>query len=64
MPTPWARSATEAVIELLGRAHREAGRLFIVKRAQTHVVGAALFQLDVTANHIDDVDTIEQIGNE
>jgi hypothetical protein len=58
------RAAAEAVVELLGRAHREAGRLFIVKRAQAHVVGAALFELDVAANHIDDVDAVEQIGNE
>jgi hypothetical protein len=35
-----------------------------MKRAQAHIVGAALFQLDVAANHIDDVDTIEKIGNE
>jgi hypothetical protein len=35
-----------------------------VERAQPHVIGAALFQLDIAPNHVDDVDTVEQIGNE
>jgi hypothetical protein len=32
--------------------------------AQPHVVGAALLQLDVAANHVDDIDAVQQIGNE
>jgi hypothetical protein len=35
-----------------------------MKRAQALVIGAALFQLDVAAHHIDDIDAVEQIGNE
>jgi len=57
-------AAAEAVIELLGRADSEAGRFFVMERAQAHEVGAALFQLDVAADDIDDVDTVEQIGDE
>jgi hypothetical protein len=57
-------AAAEAVIELLGRADREARGFFVMEWAQAHVIGAALFQLDVAANHVDDVDTVEQIGNE
>jgi hypothetical protein len=34
-----------------------------VKRTQPHVVGAALLELDVAANHIDDIDTVKEIGN-
>jgi hypothetical protein len=35
-----------------------------MKRAQAHVVGTALFQLDVAANHIDYINAVEQISNE
>lgn len=57
-------AAAETVIELLGRADGEARGLFAMERTQPHEIGAALFQLDVAPNHIDDVDTVEQIGNE
>jgi hypothetical protein len=32
-----------------------------VKRAQTHEIRAALFELHVFAHHVDDIDAIEQI---
>ncbi len=57
-------AAAEAVVELLGGADREAGGFFVVEWAQAHVIGAALFELDVFAYHVDDVDTVEEIGDE
>jgi len=53
--------AAEAVIELLGRADREAGRFFGVERAQAAVVGAGLLELDAAAHHRDDVGAGEQV---
>lgn len=58
------RAATEAVIELLGRRHRERRRLLVMERAQPHEVGAALLELHVAAHHVDDVDAVEQIVDE
>ncbi len=57
-------AAAEAVVELLGRADGEAGGLFVMEWAQAHVVGPALLELDIAADHVDDVDTVEQIGDE
>jgi hypothetical protein len=57
-------AAAEAVIELLGRADAEAGRLLAMKRAQPHEIGAALFELHVAADHFDHVDAREQFGDE
>ena len=54
------RAAAEAVIELLARADREARRLLAVERAQAHEVGAALLELDVAADDLDDVDAGQQ----
>ena len=45
-------AAAEAVVELFGGAHRERGRLFPVKRAQAHEVGAALFELHIAAHDL------------
>jgi hypothetical protein len=49
-------AASEAVIELLGRTHREGGRLFAVERAAGLVVGARLLEGDVSVDDVDDVD--------
>jgi hypothetical protein len=57
-------AAAEAVIKLLGGADCEAGGFFVMEGAQPHVIGAALFQLDVTADHVDNINAVEQIGNE
>src|SRR4051812_39465039 len=38
------RAAAEAVIELLGGADRERGRLLPVERAKPHEIGARLFE--------------------
>ena len=59
-----AGPAAEAVIELLGRADRKAGRLFTVEGAQPHEVGAASLQFDVAADHLDDVDARDQFLQE
>jgi hypothetical protein len=59
-----AGPAAEAVVELLGRADREAGRLLGVKGAQPHQVGAAALELHVAADHVDDVDTGQQVLQE
>src|SRR6185312_1721364 len=57
-------TAAEAVIELLGGADRERRRLFGMKRAQTQQVCAPFAQLDVAANHVDDIDARQQLLNE
>jgi len=54
-------AAAEAVIELLGRADRERGRLLAMERAQPHEIGAALLQLDVALHHVHDIDPVEEI---
>ena len=53
--------APEAVVELLGRADGERRRLFVMERAQAEVVSAALLELDVARDDVDDVDAIEQV---
>src|SRR5439155_24983759 len=53
-------TATEAVIELLGRADGKRGRLLGVERAAGRVVRSALLQRDVALDHFDDVDAMEQ----
>ena len=58
------RTATEAMVELLGGTHGKRRGLFVVKRAQPHQVGTALLQLDVLAHHIDNIDAVQQILNE
>ena len=55
------RAAAEAMVELLGRADREGGRLFAVKRAARHVIGAALLERDVALDELDDVDAVEEV---
>jgi hypothetical protein len=57
-------AAAKAVVELLGRADAERGRLFAVKGAQPHEVGAALFELHIAAHDIDHVDAREQLLDE
>jgi hypothetical protein len=57
-------ATAEAVIELLAGADRKAGRLFAVKGAQAHEVGAAAAQLDVPAHDIDDVGARKQVLQE
>jgi hypothetical protein len=57
-------ATAETVIKLLGRAYGETGRFFAVKRAQARHVGASLLQLDIVADHVNDVDAIEKILDE
>src|SRR5438874_4362083 len=54
-------TAAEAVVELLGRADGERRRLFVMERAEAEVVGAALLELDVARDDVDEVDAIEQV---
>src|SRR5208283_348711 len=56
-------AAAEAVKELLVRADGKRGGLLAVKRAQAQVVLARLFQRDVTADNLYDVDPRQQIKN-
>ena len=58
------RAATEAVKKLLRWTHGERWRLFSVERAQPEVILPALFQLNIAADHVDDVDAREQVLNE
>ena len=57
-------AAAKAVVELLGGAHAERGRLFPVKGAQPHEVGAPFFELHIAAHDIDHVDAREQLLDE
>ena len=59
-----ARAAAEAVVELLVRAYREGGRLFLMEGAAGAVVLAGLLQLDARSHHLDDVGAVEQVVNE
>jgi len=53
-------AATEAVIELLGRAYRERRRLFAVKRTAGAEIGAGLLERYVAIDDVDDVDPGQQ----
>jgi len=55
------RAAAETMVELLGGTDRKTGGLFVMEGAQTHIVCAALFELDVLAHHVDDVHAGQQI---
>jgi hypothetical protein len=52
--------ASEAVIELLARTHRERRRLFAVERAAGKIVCTGLFQRHIALDHVDDLDAMEQ----
>src|SRR4029077_9435981 len=53
-------AAAEAVIELLRRAYGERRRLLVMERAKAEIVGAALLELDVARDDVDDVDAIDK----
>jgi hypothetical protein len=53
-------AAAEAVIELLGGADGERGRLLGVEGTAGEVVRTALLQRNVALDHVDDVDAMEQ----
>ena len=58
------RAAAEAVIELLGRRHREDGRALVVERAARRVFLALALQRHARADHLDDVGAREQVVDE
>lgn len=58
------RTTTEAMIELLSRTNGKRGALFVMKRAEPHEVRTALFQLHILADHVDDIDAVQQILQE
>ena len=53
--------ATETVIKLFYGTDGETGRFFSMKRAQTEKVCTRLFQLNVIADHLDDINPVQQI---
>ena len=53
-------AAAKAVEKLLARTDRERGRFLAVKGAQPHVVGAALFQLNIPAHHLNHIGAGQQ----
>ena len=57
-------AATEAVVELLGRADRERGGFLAVEGAAGEVVGAALLEREVAFDDVDDVDAGKQFLDE
>ena len=54
-------AAAKTVKKLLAGADGEGGRLFTMKRAQAHEIGAALFELHIAAHDIDHVDAGKQL---
>ena len=50
-------AAAKTVIELLGGAHAEGGGFLAMKWAQTHEIGTAFFQLDMSAHNVHHVGT-------
>ena len=54
-------AASEAMPRAAGRVHHETGCLLLMQWAAGCVVRAFLFQLDVTADDIDDVGTVEDL---
>ncbi|MCY1520501.1 hypothetical protein D9M68_552810 [compost metagenome] len=57
-------AATEAVIELLGRADRERRRLLAVEGAQPHEIGAGLLELNVAADNFDHIGARDEFLDE
>ncbi len=57
-------AATKAVIELLVGAHGEGRGLFLVERAAGRIILAGFFQLDTGADHVDDVEAVDEVVNE
>ena len=57
-------AATKAVKELFGRTDAERRRLFPVKGAQAHEVGAALFELHIAPDDVHDINACEQLLEE
>jgi hypothetical protein len=51
-----AAATTKTFIDLLGRGNGKRGRFFVVKRAETEVIGTSFFEFDEAADDIDDID--------
>ena len=58
------RAAAEAVIKLLGGTDGKTGGFFVMEWAQAHEIGAALLELHITSDNVDNIDAVEQIGDE
>ena len=57
------RAAAEAVVELVDRVDREAGRALVVERAAARVPGAALAQSGALRDDLDDVGRRDRVAN-
>ena len=51
-------TATEALIDLLGRGDGEGGRLLIMEWTKTQVVGAPFLQFHKPTDDLDDIDAV------
>ena len=58
------RSATEAMVKLLGRADRKRRRLFLVKWTAGHIVRPAFLQRNLLVDNIDNIDFRQKLVNE
>ena len=58
------RTATEAMVELLGRADGKRGGLFVMKRAAGSIVGPRFTQRNIPIDKINDLDSMEQLLDE
>ena len=57
-------AAAKAMEKLFGGADRKRGRFFPMKRAQAHVIGAALFQRHIAAHHLHHIGAVDQLLDE
>ena len=57
-------AAAEALKDLLGGTDGKGRRLFFVKRTARHEIASALLEGHITADHINDVGTLKQTGDE
>ena len=58
------RAAAEAVVELLGRRHRERGRTFVVERTPRRILPPLPLERHARTHHLDDIRPGEQVVDE
>ncbi len=57
------RTTAKAVVKLLGGTDGKAGGFLVMEWAQTHVIRATFFELNVATYHVDNVNAGDQIGD-
>ena len=57
------RATTKTMIKLLGRANGKTWGFLIMEGAQTHVVCATFFELNVLTHHVNNINAGQQVLN-